>query len=223
LAQTPWDIGTWALTGLIWRLTGDDRAAWLLEQPGLVATRDLGLSEAELGGIGERLRALHRTRAHPIGQSVRGGTQTRGSLFDRPEPEIARLRERIAAEVQAYWNGLPAADPKHPLLRHRASQPRFAGSWSVRLTGGGFHTSHFHPRGALSSACYFVVPEPQSPMEGWLEVGGPPGGLDVPVEPLRRIEPVPGRLALFPSYLFHGTRPFAEGERLTAAFDVVAG
>jgi hypothetical protein len=60
-------------------------------------------------------------------------------------------------------------------------------------------------------------------MEGWLEVGGPPGGLDVPVEPLRRIEPVPGRLALFPSYLFHGTRPFAEGERLTAAFDVVAG
>jgi hypothetical protein len=29
-------------------------------------------------------------------------------------------------------------------------------------------------------------------------------------------------MALFPSYLFHSTRPFGAGERLTAAFDVVA-
>jgi hypothetical protein len=34
---------------------------------------------------------------------------------------------------------------------------------------------------------------------------------------------MPGRMALFPSYLFHGTRPFSEGERLTVAFDVAAG
>jgi len=34
------------------------------------------------------------------------------------------------------------------------------------------------------------------------------------------IEPKPGRLALFPSWMWHGTRPFAEGERITVAFDV---
>jgi hypothetical protein len=34
------------------------------------------------------------------------------------------------------------------------------------------------------------------------------------------IQPRPGLLALFPSTLFHGTRPFRAGERLTAAFDV---
>jgi len=30
----------------------------------------------------------------------------------------------------------------------------------------------------------------------------------------------PGRLVLFPSYLYHGTRPFSAGERLSVAFDV---
>jgi hypothetical protein len=39
--------------------------------------------------------------------------------------------------------------------------------------------------------------------------------------PLATVEPKPGRLVLFPSFLFHGTRPFASGERLTIAFDLV--
>ena len=34
------------------------------------------------------------------------------------------------------------------------------------------------------------------------------------------IEPKPGRLVLFPSTMWHGTEPFAAGERLTVAFDV---
>ncbi|HEX8217392.1 MAG TPA: tetratricopeptide repeat protein [Allosphingosinicella sp.] len=220
--EQPWDIGTWALTGLHWRVTANPRTEWLLGQPGLVDARSLPFDSDELAATAARLRSLHRTRAHPIGQSVRGGTQTRGQLFERGEAEIAALKEAIAQAVGEYWDRLPPADASHPLLRHRDKRPLVKGSWSVRLTDGGFHTSHFHPEGALSSACYFVVPESQSPMEGWLELGGPPGGLDVPVEPLHRIEPAPGRMALFPSYLFHGTRPFSSGERLTVAFDVAA-
>jgi hypothetical protein len=35
------------------------------------------------------------------------------------------------------------------------------------------------------------------------------------------LRPVPGRLALFPSYLWHGTVPFSDAEpRLTVAFDM---
>jgi tetratricopeptide (TPR) repeat protein len=222
-AEQPWDVGTWALTGLLWRLTGDARAEWLLMQPGLVDARHLPFEEAELAAIAARLRSLHRTRVHPIGQSLRGGTQTRGRLLERDDPEIESLRAALERAVAQYWHRLPPADPRHPLLRHRDVEPRITGSWSVRLTGGGFHIAHFHPQGVLSSACYLVVPEPQAPMEAWLELGGPPGGLEVPIEPLARIEPAPGRMALFPSYLFHGTRPFSEGERLTVAFDVVAG
>ena len=221
-AEQPWDVGTWAVTGLQWRLTADPRAEWLLGRPGLVDTASLPLDDKDLDAIAARLRSLHRTRAHPIGQSLRGGTQTRGKLFERREAEIAALKQAIEHEVGEYWDRLPGVDPAHPLLRHRGKRPVLTGSWSVRLTDGGFHVSHFHPAGALSSACYFVVPEPRAPMEGWLELGGPPGGLDVPVEPLHRIEPAPGRMALFPSYLVHGTRPFSGGERLTVAFDVAA-
>lgn len=221
LAAEPWNIGAWAVLGLLWRLDDDPRAKWLLTKPFIVSVRQLDLTDEELEAITARLRSLHRTRAHPIGQSLRGGTQTRGRLFQRQEPEIARLRDAVVTAVGNFWDNLPSHDSSHPLLRHRYANPRLAGSWSVRLTDGGFHISHIHPQGILSSACYFVVPEPQAPQEGFLEVGGPPHGLDIPLSPLAVIEPKPGVMTLFPSYMFHGTRSFASGERLTAAFDVV--
>lgn len=220
--ETPWDIAAWATTSLAWRLTGDPRAGWLNDQPGLVRALELELEPDEIARIAERLRALHRTRTHPLHQSLRGGTQTRGRLFERTEPEIVLLADKIRGAVGRYWDGLPAADPDHPLLRHRTTHTVIEGSWSVRLTGGGFHVAHFHPLGIVSSAAYLVVPEAKSPMEGWLEIGSSPAELSLPLEPLQLIEPVPGKLALFPSYMFHGTRPFADGERMTAAFDVVA-
>ena len=219
--EQPWGVAAWALTGLAWRLTSHERSEWLNDQPGFVNADDVGLDEGEIAAIANRLRSIHRTRAHPIGQSLRGGTQTRGRLFERTEPEIQLLASRLRAAVDRYWQGLPAQDDSHPLLRHRQADPRIEGSWSVRLIGGGFHVAHFHSRGIVSSATYLAIPDTKEPYEGWLEIGGWPVELKLPLEPLSRIEPVPGRLALFPSYMFHGTRPFAEGERLTAAFDVV--
>jgi tetratricopeptide (TPR) repeat protein len=221
-SDNPWDVGAWAMTGLLWRTLADARAEWLHEQPGLVANQDLDLSTDQIQAIAERLRSLHTARAHPIGQSLRGGTQTRGSLFSRSEPEIVMLREAIFDAVQSYWDALPPPDPHHPLLRLRERRPRFHGSWSVRLTGGGFHVAHIHPQGLLSSACYLVVPGADVGKEGWLELGTPPLGLELPLEPLLQIQPTAGRMALFPSTLYHATRPFAAGERLTVAFDVGA-
>ena len=58
-------------------------------------------------------------------------------------------------------------------------------------------------------------------VSGWLEIGRPPPQFGLDLAPLATIEPKPGRLFLFPSYIFHGTRPFAGGERLTVAFDLV--
>lgn len=221
----PASINGWAHLDLAWRLLGDPRHGWLSGQPGLYGPRDIGLDANELGEIAALLRRLHVTRAHPIGQSLRGGTQTRGRLFARREPEIARLREAIIAAVADHVCALPPRDDSHPLLRHRDATPALAGSWSVRLAGQGFHVNHIHPEGILSSACYISLPEAiggAATRDGWLELGRPPAELDLALEPLAAIEPKPGRLALFPSYLFHGTRPFADGERLTVAFDVVA-
>lgn len=216
-------VTAWAHLGLAWRLTGDDRAAWLNDQPGLHGTQDLPVSAAELGRLADVLRGLHRTRAHPIGQSLRGGTQTRGRLFDRAEPEIGSLREMLLGAVAAHTAGLPPRDDTHPLLRYRDRPFGFDGSWSVRLNGGGFHINHIHPEGVLSSACYIALPDVTGgDRPGWLEVGAPPVELGLDLAPLATIEPRPGRLALFPSYMFHGTRPFPAGERLTVAFDTIA-
>jgi hypothetical protein len=93
----------------------------------------------------------------------------------------------------------------------------------VRLRGGGFHANHVHPQGAISSALYLALPERAEgdPSEaGWLVLGEPPRDLGLDLPPHTKIEPKAGRLALFPSWMWHGTRPFAEGERMTVAFDV---
>ncbi|MBY0306536.1 MAG: tetratricopeptide repeat protein [Sphingomonas sp.] len=215
-------VSAWAHLSLAWRLADDPRHRWLCDQPGLYGTSDIGFSHTELDMLAATLRDLHRTRAHPIGQSLRGGTQTRGRLLTRPDPILVQLRERLAAAVGAHLDALPPADPTHPLLRFRGQPFGFAGSWSVRLSGGGFHVHHVHPEGVLSSACYVALPKlDKGDRPGWLEIGAPPAELGLDLAPLATIEPMLGRLALFPSYMFHGTRPFDEGERLTVAFDVV--
>lgn len=224
VTRSPADMAGWAYLSLAWRMTGDARHAWLAEQPGLWSTADLDLDDEALRHLADVLRAIHASRAHPVGQSLRGGTQTRGRLFWRREPELAMLASLLRQAVADYVASLPLHDPRHPLLRHRHDNLHLAGSWSVRLTDGGFHVHHIHPQGAVSSACYIVLPPASTDDEcaGWLEIGGAPSELDLKLDPLALVEPSPGRLALFPSYLFHGTRPFPRGERLTVAFDVVA-
>ncbi|MBY0284762.1 MAG: tetratricopeptide repeat protein [Sphingomonas sp.] len=217
------NVTAWAHLALAWRLTVDPRHTWLCGQPGLFGATELDLTPDELAVLATRLRDLHRTRAHPIGQSLRGGTQTRGRLLTREEPIIARLRECLRHAVAGHVSAMPPADASHPLLRHRGHRLAFAGSWSVRLRAGGFHVHHIHPEGVLSSACYVALPESLGPdRDGWLEIGAAPVELGLDLPPLTSIEPQPGRLALFPSYMFHGTRPFGAGERLTVAFDVTA-
>lgn len=226
LAQDPWDIAAWALRGMVWRLADDPRADWLHGQAGLVQFLPLEGADDLVERSTEFLRELHANSAMPLGQSLRGGTQTRGILFYRLEETIRELQHAIAATVETYRSNLPARDETHPLLRHRKADWTFDGSWSVRLTGGGdFHTSHIHPKGIVSSALYLVVPEDaadEDARKGWLEVGRPPPDLGLDLEPMRTIQPKPGHLALFPSTLYHGTTPFTSAERMTVAFDVVS-
>lgn len=221
LAQAPFDIDAWALAELLYRALGDPRSAWLSGQAGLVRTFDLSIDAARFDAIKALLRDLHRSGVQMLGQSVRAGTQTRWRLFDRPEPELAELRRALEAALADYQAGLPLADERHPLLRHRDAPLAIAGSWSVRLTASGHHISHIHPRGLISSACYFEAPARLSaPDEGCLELGRPPAGLLPGLAPSHLIVPKPGQLTLFPSFLHHGTRPLSAGERLAVAFDV---
>lgn len=160
----------------------------------------------------------------PIGQSVKRGSQTKGALFARAEPDLARLEAVLHGAMAEYRAGLPPADPRHPLLAHRDDPWTIVGSWSILLNGQGHHAAHIHPRGLLSSASYWLVPDEVDAdgQPGWLELGNPPPGLAQGLGSLHTVRPQPGTLVLFPSTLYHGTRPITQGTRMTVAFDVSA-
>jgi len=73
------DVQLRPLTKLAWRATGDPLFEALV-QNGHVTAVTIGLNADELATLAERLRDLHRRRWPPLGQSVRSGTQIRGTF-----------------------------------------------------------------------------------------------------------------------------------------------
>jgi len=215
----------WHYAATAWRMTGDPRSEWLEGDERLVGVYDISNRLPPLDRLADVLRKLHVSKSEFFSQSVRGGTQTDGNLFQRIEPEIVQMREAIRRTVAEHAAQLPPMDPKHPLLRSRPDTIQFTGAWSVRLVAGGCHANHVHPMGWLSSALYIVLPPDlgENQRGGWLTLGEPQAELGLDLPPFRMVEPKPGRLALFPSWMWHGTRPFGEGERMTVAFDVARG
>jgi hypothetical protein len=216
----------WPYLSLIWRLRGDARAEWLDGAPPYVRTFDLQLSADELHALAACLRRLPTPRRQHLEQSVRGGTQTDTGrqLFFRAEPEIQRLRAKVCDAIREYIAALPPPVPGHPLLGIPRERILFSGSWSVRLTARGFHVSHTHPMGWISSALYVALPAPGelgAAPAGWIRFGSPPAGLGLQLPAYTRIQPKAGLLVLFPSTLWHETLSFDDGERLVIAFDVM--
>lgn len=214
----------WPYVSIAWRMTGDPRWGWLEGDRQLWKVIDIEGLQPELPALADCLRQLHRWQTHPFEQSLRNGTQTDSILFTRSEPEIVSLVDHVQNAVRGYIDGLPPLQDGHPVLSARRDDFRFTGSWSVRLTGSGFHVSHIHSQGVFSSALYVSLPETigrgGASHDGWLALGEPPPEFGLDLEPLAIVEPRPGRLVLFPSIMWHGTRPFSDGERLTVAFDV---
>ena len=213
----------WPYLSIGWRLLGDERAAWLDRPDQFIRVADIGLDAQELSELAGLLRTLHTATSPYPDPSVRGGTQTDRPLLFRHEPIMQRTRAAIEAAVRDYIDHLPPAEPGHPLLGTPRGEMRFAGSWSVRLFAQGFHVAHTHPVGWISSALHVALPDPAALGEapsGWLRFGAPPPELGLDLPSYCEIAPKPGRLILFPSTLWHGTVPFADGERLSIAFDI---
>jgi hypothetical protein len=222
--QTPMASLFWPYLSLAWRLSGDPRAIWLDGEVPRIATFDLGLEGKVLSDLRACLEGLHVSNAPFLEQSVHGGTQTGGHLFFRPLAPIEDIKRRIAAQVKAYVDRLDEPDRDHPLLGQRRDGPlRFEGAWSVRLRGGGHHSTHTHPKGWISSALYLDLPEtddPSASRDGWISFGEGPPELKLGLGATHQIKPEVGKLVLFPSTLWHKTMPFKKGNRLTIAFDV---
>jgi len=226
LVETPDDQKTLAYRSTALRMLGDARYPTLCDYGRLVRVYRLQppARHADIASFNEafarELAALHHTSRRPIAQSLRGGTQTEKHL-PADNPVIADFFAMLDAPIRDYVSRLDAGS-SHPADRRRRASYRIAGSWSVRLEPGGFHTDHVHPQGWLSSAYYVGLPTPprSGSRAGWLKFGEP--GVRVGLAPDHFVEPEAGLLALFPSFFWHGTVPFNEGGvRLTAVFDVL--
>ena len=76
-----------------------------------------------------------------------------------------------------------------------------------------------------SSALYITLPDVVQTTEGnegHIQFGVPPVELNLPLKAKRVVRPEVGTLAMFPSYMWHGTIPFdSEQPRMTIAYDLV--
>jgi hypothetical protein len=224
----------WAYLGTAWRLLDDPREQWLCDYAELVGFVEVeppaGFAAREdfLEALLHVLLPLHRARREPMQQSLRKGSQTPGRLFGRNIPLLEQVRAALLRAVEGWISRLPN-DADHPFLSRKRPDVHIGGSWSVKLRSSGRHANHIHSEGWMSSAFYVSLPpsvgegnaSARTPAPGAIQFGQPPEELGLALTPRRVIQPVPGRLALFPSYLWHGTIPFFdEAPRVTVAFDM---
>ncbi len=232
LTRAPDDQYLIALQTTALRLLGEERYARLCDYRNLILPlhieppppwSDLASFLADLTAS---LNRLHDPDGHALlFQSLRHGTETTQDLTRSTDPAVRALFESFAAPIARYLGHIGRGPDA--LRRRNEGRWRFNGSWSVRLRNRGFHTSHVHPRGWISSAFYVELPDVMADAgtdEGVLSFGKPSILTTPPLKPEYSVRPAPGMLVLFPSYFWHGTVPFQSPQpRLTVAFDAVPG
>ena len=211
------------------RMLGDSRYRELLDYQHLVRAELIDVPpgwidlDAYLAELVTDLGRAHTLRAHPVGNSLREGSQIQLAPQNSPFASIRAFPQAIDGPIRRYIQAI--GDGNDPMRKRNTGCYRISGIWSVRLRPTGFHVSHYHPEGWISSACYLHLPHAvERGGEGWLKFGEPAFPTHPALNPEYFVRPRPGLLALFPSYMWHGTVPFAgapEDRRLTIAFDVV--
>ena len=171
------------------------------------------------------LEKHHQKGSLPLDQTMRGGTQIPNNLFRNASGHVLTVRTLIFDAIRSYVDGL-ADDPDHPFLRYINRDFQFTGAWSTILYGAGYDASHIHNEGWLSGVYYVKVPDLDEDRwasgEGCIQFGAPPDAFVSERNRTRRlVRPQPGLLVLFPSYVWHGVKPFTqEGLRHSIAFDI---
>lgn len=175
------------------------------------------------GELAREIRANPTLRRDPESKTTRGGWQTQvlrqpgavavEALMGQIQKAVDDYDARLAASGDAFAAGRPTYARLH--------------TWAIIYDGGGKQMPHMHPAGWLTGVYY--VSSPRAPGEnahrGAIVLGADRPIKDCAVFPwgTREIEPVPGRLVMFPSHVPHSTIPpgGADGERICVTFDVV--
>ena len=172
----------------------------------------------------KQLNRYHRYQRRPLDQSLRHGTQSYLNLVNVDDPVLNAYFAALDKPISDYVDRL-GKSTEHPLSMRNTGRYRIVDCWSIRLEAAGYHTDHVHPKGWISSAYYVSVPDSSSAVdtgnEGSIRFGQPPFSTQPEISARKWIQPKPGMVVLFPSYLWHGTEPISIGGRVTAPFDVL--
>lgn len=205
---------------------GDEAAALMgldrfLLITALPAPSGFGGREPFLGAVRDEILANPSLHRDPAGHATRSGLRTRH--FPAPGDRAApALLGAIRAAVGGYADALSG---DHPFVLARPARATFT-PWALLFRGAGHQLLHHHP-GCWLTGVYYVKAchdelRPGAPRPGMLRIGALPdwAGVDSPW-PVIEVEPVPGTLLLFPSFVPHETVPPGDGaERISVAFDV---
>jgi uncharacterized protein (TIGR02466 family) len=233
-----------ALLGIVLRTSDPVRYQQDFNPVGLVREIDLS-SHRDTGElfrlnvlVSSFLSDLHQFERNPLTQSVSGGTQSPGNLFDHSYPALTRLKKLLFEAITDELTDAAFSDsvPTKIAARNTGSF-EVESAWSIILPGQGHHVPHIHSKGWYSCVYYLEVPDEISGVDesptiisstsagensGCLAFGRPGVNLPIAADPVHFVVPQAGKLVMFPSYIWHETIPFsASDNRVVIAFDII--
>jgi tetratricopeptide (TPR) repeat protein len=184
----------------------------------LGANSEFDGEHAFLKQLAAEIGANPTLHADPAGHATRQGLRT--ATFPLPADRAGNaLIRAIKAKVADYSAALSG---DHPFPAARPATATFK-SWALLFKGLGHQCLHHHP-GPWLTGVYYVAAPGGPPCQGALRIGALPHWLDAERPwPVIEVEPTPGTLVLFPSFVPHETLPTGSDEtRISVAFDVAA-
>lgn len=156
-------------------------------------------------------------------RSNAGGWQSRGNLITREAPAIQQYKDRVQSMIFSLLGELVLKD---------GTERQFTlmiDAWANVCRRGNYNVMHSHPN-SMWSVVYYVAtgePDPEPPQNGKLELLNPLEALNqiqverTVLDARTFIEPVAGRMVVFPSWIRHMVHPFdGEGVRISLAANV---
>jgi uncharacterized protein (TIGR02466 family) len=170
--------------------------------------------------------AIHANKAKSQGmtRSNAGGWHSDVDLMTWPSPEMKVLQDRIFTMTRTITQATMQA-PGGRTFDFKIS------AWANINTHGSYNRVHNHPNATWSGVYYVANGELEDgwPENGKLELVDPRVGIDmIHLEGTfmggrTLIDPKPGLMIMFPSWLQHFVHPFyGEGERISIAFNIQA-
>lgn len=227
VTRSPGDPTNLALLSTASRAAADGAEHRRLYDYGLVRTYRIEAPagwrtvEAFLADVNAALDRLPRSERAPLFGSLRDGSQTLGELLAADDPALLALFQAFDAPIRQYVADL--GQGPDPVRAANTGHYAITAASATRLGPNGRHLDRVQPGGWLSAA-FFVetsVDAADETRSGWLRFGHPEMPVRPPLEAEHHVRPEAGLLVLFPSYMWHGTVPVADGgSQTTVAFDL---